>query len=87
LHPGFRNPVEPRYVTQVLLGRKIIVEAEDSFKNIFKKKYKTTTEAKLGKEAEKVLDSVWDKGKRKVKPESRPKHDWKIKPQEESCKN
>ena len=48
-----------------LTGDKIVVEAEDSYKNVFKKKYKDTTDAKLGKEAEKVLEKVWDKGKRR----------------------
>lgn len=34
-----------------------------------------------------LRERLWDKGKRKVKPESRPKHDGKIKPQEEICKS
>ncbi|NHI94531.1 MAG: hypothetical protein EAX96_18720 [Candidatus Lokiarchaeota archaeon] len=56
---------EFEFGTVDLTGDKIVVEAEDSYKNVFQKKYKETTEAKLGKEAEKVLKNVWDKGKRK----------------------
>ena len=44
---------------------KITCEAKDSFKNVFQKKYKHVTEAKLGKEAEKVIKKAWDKGKTK----------------------
>ena len=43
---------------------KIICEANDSYKNVFQKKYKTITDAKIGKEAEKILKKVWEKGKR-----------------------
>jgi len=45
---------------------KLTCEASESFKNVFQKKYKTITEAKLGKEAEKIIKKVWDKGKRKT---------------------
>ncbi len=44
---------------------KIICEARESYKDVFQKKYKTITDAKIGKEAEKVLRKVWDKGKKR----------------------
>ncbi|MHA1784797.1 MAG: hypothetical protein ACTSVE_06335 [Candidatus Helarchaeota archaeon] len=56
---------EFNFGTVEITGEKIIVDAKDSYKNIFQKKYKDITEAKIGKEAEKVIKHVWDKGKRK----------------------